>query len=128
MSKIIDFDKKLSDYQRKLRDNTDIGFKKAWAVYQDMDPVKRELMIGLLFTIIKSDVSEGLKGEDHSIFFEEIDDLYDKANDTTCYFCNDNIDGNAVGFDNDTDLCLGCYTKVRSLAKHLQANPGMKWR
>jgi hypothetical protein len=67
---------------------------------------QREIIVGYLFGLILFDVKNGLAGENHESFFEEIDKLYEKAceNEHKCFFCNSE--------EIDTGVCLGCLMKI----------------
>ena len=105
MPKVINIRTKMNALQAKMIDAPEWvrnGKRAMDALPQD----QQEIIVHYLFGLILSDVQDGLAGEDHETFFEEIDDLYEKANenDHKCFFCDDE--------DVDTGVCLRCLTKI----------------
>ena len=105
MPKVIDIRTKMNVMQAKMTEApawVRDGKRTMDALPQD----QQEVIVDFLFGLILSDVRDGLAGEDHEGFFEEIDKLYEKANenDHKCFFCDDeNV---------DTGVCLRCLTKI----------------
>ena len=105
MPKVIDIRTKMNTMQAKMIDAPEWVRKGKRAM--DALPVETQaVIVDYLFGLILSDVQDGLAGEDHESFFEEIDKLYEKANenDHKCFFCDDeNV---------DTGVCLRCLTRI----------------
>lgn|GEM_PF-2053749 len=74
------------------------------------------------------DVRKGLEGEigyKDSPFFEVVDKIYEEYKVRGCYFCDHDIDGNAVPFDypKTTKICLSCQLKIANLLVAFGINP-----
>ena len=105
MPKVIDIRTKMDALQAKMTDAPEWVRNGKRAM--DSLPVETQaVIVDFLFGLILSDVQDGLAGEDHESFFEEIDKLYAKANenDHKCFFCDTE--------DIDTGVCLRCLTKI----------------
>jgi len=108
MPKVINIKTKMDALQAKMADAPEWvrnGKRAMDALPRD----SQEIIVNYLFGLILSDVKDGLAGKDHESFFEEIDNLYEKANenDHKCFFCDDE--------DVDTGVCLRCLTKILEL-------------
>lgn len=80
------------------------------------------------------EIKQGLDGEiarKDAPFFDLVERAYDEVKIKGCYFCDHDIDGNAVPFDPDkTKVCLSCQLKIANLLKafdidHQVLFPGM---
>jgi len=112
LAKIIDFDEKLGQFKKNLRDAPPV-LKDGMKVFEKLTHDERELITGFIFGIIKTDIREGLSGEEASIFFDEIDTIYgefeqrDHESVNKCFFCDEEA---------DAGICL----------KHLMSGMGIK--
>jgi len=70
----------------------------------------QETIVAYVFNMVLADVEMGLKGEDAEVFFEMIDQEYQKIH-SGCYF-SDQVDGNAVGFTQNTKVWRATTLRV----------------
>ena len=101
---------KIVDIRTRMTPN---WLERGKAVLESMSPDDQETIIAFVFNLVMEDVKAGLKGEEAEVFFEMIAEEFEKAH-KGCYF-SDDVDGNAVPFDNDTKVCPLCAVKIRNV-------------
>ena len=111
MPKVIDIRTKMDALQAKMIDAPE-WVRNGKRAMDALPQETQEVIVEYLFGLILSDVQDGLAGEDHESFFEEIDNMYEKANenDHKCFFCDTE--------DVDTGVCLRCLTKILDRGKN----------
>jgi len=95
--------------------------QKGKRVLDRLPDADREAVTAFIFNVVLADVKRGLEGEDAEVFFQAINQEYEKAHGH-CYF-NEQYDGNAVPFSDDTPLCLVCAVKVRNVLRWYVDHP-----
>jgi len=118
--------KKVIDIRSKM---TPTWIEKGKAVLDSMSEREQETIIAFVFNLVMEDVKTGLRGEEAEVFFEMIEQEFQKVH-KGCYF-SDDVDGNAVGFTKETAVCLLCAAKVRNILRAFWLNveePRVPWR
>ena len=103
---------KIVDIRTRMTPN---WLEKGKAALESIAPDDRETIIAFVFNIVVEDLKAGLRGKKADVFFQIIIEEFEKANPHKgCYF-SDDVDGNAVPFNNDTKVCPLCAVKIRNV-------------
>jgi hypothetical protein len=126
MKKIINFydvmkDKKPSQYH-------DLGK----AIFEKMPEHDQEAVFNFIreYSLCEVAISQGIveapmeviENDELFLFADKVQEIYNEAAHG-CYFCDDNIDGNAVDFGPESFLCLTCQSKVGKLLGYVNQDP-----
>ena len=87
--------------------------QKGKAVLDKLTSNERDIVTAYMFNIILEDVKAGLRGEEADVFFEMIDQEFQKIH-SGCYF-SAQVDGNAVEFNANTNVCPLCAVKIKKV-------------
>jgi len=83
----------------------------------------QEIRYGMLIDVLPEKFDPDVKLP----VFDKIDDLYAqeyRGARSGCYFCDENIDGNAIEFNTKTYLCITCQVKLANFITALNIDPG----
>jgi len=82
--------------------------KAVWNKLSEEDTVS---ITAFVFNLVLADVQMGVDGQEHEVFFERVNRIYQAAH-AHCYF-SDLIDGNETAYTGQ--LCPLCAVKVRNI-------------
>jgi len=97
-------------------------FEEAIEDFQQFPENKQNNMLCLISTALFMEIKAGISGEkeyEDAPFFKIVDQMYEGLKPKGCYFCDENIDGNAQEFNRDQKVCLTCRLKIANLLQAL---------
>jgi hypothetical protein len=104
------------------------------SLLKHMDRDEADIVVRLVANLLITECRVGLGLEDPDDldldslkFFPKIDALYSEARGD-CYFCNPDVDPNAMEFSGSVSLCYMCKLKLANFVQALGIEPGQVFK
>ena len=126
MKKIIDFTKILKDIKDAEQG---AWYNDGIEAINSLNPETANRVMTFLLTYVMTEVRVGLGLVDTEEdpgelkIFDKIQDIYDEARITDCYFCSDAVDPNADEYGPNTRVCPMCALKLANFVTALGIDP-----